>query len=197
MREADGESAGPGSLLQAELQSAAVEEEGVHAALQPGSTPRAAQQEHVRLLLQQEQPLPADVEEHMREAQVPKHVSVASDSNDCSRSGLAAEAESGHPSMGLVAVALQAKNAAARAAREARHALARSRLLPGGGSVRGSHDAGQHDARQRHDAGQHGGRSPRLASSQHVLWLSKLELARSHMPTATITTVSNGPLGWH
>ena len=51
-------------------QSPAEEHEVAEAAPPPDGTLRSAEREHIRLLLQQEQPLPADVEEHMREAQV-------------------------------------------------------------------------------------------------------------------------------
>ncbi len=52
------------------IQSSAEGHEAIEAASQPDGTLRSAEREHIRLLLQQEQPLPADVEEHMREAQV-------------------------------------------------------------------------------------------------------------------------------
>ena len=69
VREADGELGTGDCPSQAAAQNAAAEHGAAEATAQACGTLHGAEHEHIRLLLQQEQPLPADVEEHMREAQ--------------------------------------------------------------------------------------------------------------------------------
>ena len=69
-RAADEDGAGVEYNPDAVAQSPAEEHEVTEAASQPDGTVRSSQREHIRLLLQREQPQPADVEEHMKEAQV-------------------------------------------------------------------------------------------------------------------------------